>query len=402
MNNFFLVVVFIVVPVFAYTQKQDSSMNMRIIKMQDIMSTPDKKTLVFGSDTGQYDRINITGYIQTLYENYQQDLVELYDARNTFYIRRARIRFMYQTRQGIRFILQPDFSKGELTMKDAYAEISFPKLGNISLLAGKFRRPNYQFEYGSSEKEILERARVIKNIYPDQRDIGIKLLYNGIALPLKLQFALMNGNFDETQTKDVDSRKDIMALVSYSLSIPNSGTSIDFGTNFYYGGFRAKSTEYVSGFNGIIDSLKLGDYLKRKWFSLTAQVYSDFLGGMVIKGELLNGRNVYDVNPEAPASKSNPYKVKDFLGYYLYFVKKIGTKNQFIARYDFFDPNTKLAGDAAGGDVWYRTVAFALEHFLNDNIDLGISYELPKNEVSNESISDFKDNIFKARVQVKF
>jgi hypothetical protein len=299
-------------------------------------------------------------------------------------------------------VLQPDFSKGELALKDAYAEYKFLKSKNMSLLAGKFRRPNYEFEYGSSEKEILERTRVLQDIYPSQRDIGIKLFYYSSALPLKLQFAFMNGNFDEAQTTDIDTRKDIMALASYSLVIPNTGTSIDFGTNFYSGGFRAKSTGYFSDYDGTIDSVALGDYLTRRWISCAVQLHSDLLGGMAVKCELLNGKNVYDASSSAPPSKENPYKVRDFLGFYLYFIKKIGLKNQFIARYDYFDPNTRISVDGAREDICYKTLAFAWEHFLNDNIDLGISYEVPKNGITSTVTNDIKDNIFKARIQIKF
>ena len=45
--------------------------------------------------------------------------------------------------------------------------------------------------------------------------------------------------------------------------------------------------------------------------------------------------------------KADPNKLRNFSGYYIYFIKNIGSKNQFVAKYDFYDPNTKLSGDAA-------------------------------------------------------
>ncbi|OFY66051.1 MAG: hypothetical protein A2V64_04985 [Bacteroidetes bacterium RBG_13_43_22] len=401
-NRFLIVLFCLVLYSFAYTQNPEIDTIKEFPKKQFKINTQDKKGLTIENDTGVYERIMISGYIQAQFEDYQQDLVEPFDPLNTFYIRRARIKFTYEAFEGITFVLQSDFSKGNLPLKDAYAELSLPKLKNITLSAGKFRRPSYESEYGSSEKEILERSNVLKSIYPDQRDIGIKLQYKSTNLPLKLQIALMNGNLNEKQTNDVDTRKDIMALAMYSIAIPSPGISIDFGMNFYSGGIRVKSTNFISGSTGAIDSIALGDYLNKKWISGEIQIFMDFLGGIALKGEFLKGINAYDVSNSSPASITNPYKVRYFSGFYIYFIKYVGSKNRFIARYDYFDPNTKVAGDVAIKDVYYKTFAFAWEYFLNDHIGFALSYELPKNEINSEVNRELKDNIFKARIQVKF
>ena len=58
--------------------------------------------------------------------------------------------------------------------------------------------------------------------------------------------------------------------------------------------------------------------------------------------------------PSREIPRSNPYKTKEFSGYYAYLIKNIGKKNQFVARFDYFDPNTRLSGDDAGKDVYYK------------------------------------------------
>ena len=101
-------------------------------------------------------------------------LLRLMEPTNTFYIRRARIKFTYEPVDGVKFVLQPDFSTGNLTLKDAYAVVNIPKLKDVTLWAGQFNRPDYEVEYSSSQREVFERSRVIRAIYPGEREIGVK------------------------------------------------------------------------------------------------------------------------------------------------------------------------------------------------------------------------------------
>ena len=136
------------------------------------------------------------------------------------------------------------------------------------------------------------------------------------------------------------------------------------------------------------------------------QIFADFLGGMAIKGEFMAGVNS-SVSTIASTStmaqlKADPNKLKNFSGYYVYFIKNIGPKNQFVARYDYYDPNTKLQGDAAGSDIYYKTLTLAWQYYLNDNIRLSLNYEMPKNETNTANPTEKKDNIIGLRFQAKF
>jgi phosphate-selective porin len=93
----------------------------------------------------------------------------------------------------------------------------------------------------------------------------------------------------------------------------------------------------------------------------------------------------------------------------LYLVKNIGKKNQFVAKYDYYDPNTSLSGDAAKSSVNYKTFTLAWQHYLNDNIRITAQYEMPSNEknatIKNKAgVADTQlaDNTFSIRVQAKF
>jgi hypothetical protein len=373
----------------------------------------DDRVLVNETDLSKLNKIKVSGYVQAQWEYYGKDLVKLNEPTNTFYIRRARLKFTYEPADGVKFVLQPDFSTGNLTLKDAYAVVNIPWLKDWTLWAGQFNRPNYEVEYSSSQREVLERSRLIRAIYPGEREIGAKLEYIGSKIPLKFQLMAMNGNFTGTTAKDVDSKKDIMTRLVYSVKMPSAGLGIDLGVNGYFGGNRAKTNQYVLESDGVADSVAVGDYLKKQWYGAEIQVFADVLGGLALKGEYITGTNstpsTIASTATMAAKKADPNKINNFSGYYVYFIKNIGQKNQFVAKYDYYDPNTKLSGDAAGSNIYYKTLTLAWQYYLNDNIRISINYEMPQNEksasvktVAGTGDELLKDNTFGIRIQAKF
>lgn len=381
-----------------FSQTPADSPRDQLVEMNGKLNAFDERMALAESDLGKLTRIKVSGYIQAQFESYGKDLVKTHDAENTFYVRRARVKFTYEALDGVKFVLQPDFSTGNLSLKDAYAVASLPKLKSISLWAGQFNRPSYEVEYSSGQREIMERSRLIRNIYPGEREVGAKLEFLPLKLPLKLQFAVLNGNFTGKEQKDFDSRKDIMARAVYSLNFPGSGIGIDFGAHGYYGGLKAKN-RYIMDGKGVVDSALIneGSHMKKQWIGGEFQAFFDVLGGMALKGEYVAGKNAF-----AGDSETNPNKTREFKGYYAYLIKNIGSRNQFIARYDYFDPNTALSGDAAGKDIYYFTLSLAWQYYLNDNIRFSINFEIPKNEINNTYPDDLKDNVLGIRMQAKF
>jgi phosphate-selective porin len=383
---------------YGFSQMPADTLQEKLTAIDGKINALDERVAVNEGDLGKLTKLKISGYVQAQFVNYQDGLLKNNDANNTFFVRRARIKFTYQATDGIRFVLQPDFSTGNLSLKDAYAVASLPKLPSLALWAGQFNRPNYEVEYSSSQREVMERSRVILNLYPSEREVGAKLEFTPVTIPLKLQMAVLNGNFTKDQLNDADSRKDIMARATYSLKFPGAGIGIDFGAHVYYGGLMAKN-QYILNYENVLDSTSsnTGSYMDKKWGGAEMQVYFDVLGGLSLKGEYLAGKNAY-----AGDSKSNPNKTKDVSGYYVYLIKNIGKKNQLAGRYDYFDPNTRLSGDAAGKDIYYKTLAVAWQYYLNDNIRLSAQYTLPKNETNAANPKDIADNVFTLRLQAKF
>ena len=159
-------------------------------------------------------------------------------------------------------------------LKDAYAVANLPLIKDLSLWAGQFNRPNYEVEYSSGQLEVLERSRIIRTIYPGEREVGAKLEYTPLQLPLKLQLAMLNGVFTSAQQKDLDTKKDLMGRAVYSFKFSQAGLGIDFGVHGYYGGLRAK-VKYISNYDNQMDSLSsnTGIYLDKKWAGAEVQIY---------------------------------------------------------------------------------------------------------------------------------
>jgi len=370
----------------------------------------DERVLINEADLGRLNKIKISGYVQAQWESYGKDLVKTNDPTSNFYIRRARLKFTFEALGGVKLVIQPDFSTGNLSLEDAYAVVDIPKLRDFTLWAGQFNRPDYEVEYSSSQREVLERSRIIQAIYPGEREIGVKLEYSGSEIPLKFQLMAMNGDFTGSQAKDYDSRKDLMGRLVYSIELPGAGLGVDLGANGYYGGNRIKYNTFVSNLDGTLDStsFKSGDYLDKNWVGGEIQIFADIFGGLAIKGEYVAGVNSASsaTNQDSKAKladmRKDPTKLRNFSGYYIYLIKNIGSRNQFVAKYDYYDPNTKLSGDAAKIELYYQTLTLAWQYYLNDNIRLSLNYEMPKNETNATNTNNLKDNTLGVRIQAKF
>jgi hypothetical protein len=407
MKKFLTIAIFTVVSVSGYSQTEKiDSLKEVIDKHEGKINALDERVLVNEADLGKLNKIKISGYVQAQWERYDKDLVKTNEPTNTFFIRRARVKFTYEALDGIKLVLQPDFSTGNFSLKDAYAVVNIPKLKDFTLWTGQFSRPNYEVEYTSGQREVLERSRVIRTIYPGDREIGVKLEYIGSTIPLKFQLMAMNGNFTGTQAKDVDSKKDLMGRVVYSVKLPEAGIGIDIGANGYLGGNRAKTNKFIVNTDGIADSINIGDYLDKNWLGGEIQIFADILGGLAVKGEYMAGVNSNASTIASTATmaqkKADPNKIRNFSGFYIYLIKNIGPRNQLVARYDYYDPNTKLAGDAAKNDLFYKTLTLSWQHYLNDFIRISLNYEMAKNETNSTNPKDLKDNVLGIRIQAKF
>jgi hypothetical protein len=440
-------------------QTNADSLSGQVITLKDRISGVEERIATTENDVAKLTKIKVSGYIQAQFQNFENPAVY---PSNTFLIRRARVKFQYEPVTGVAFVFQPDIASGlgNVVLKDAYAQLNDPWMKTFSLWMGQFNRPNYEVEYSSSSRELPERSKVISALYPGERAIGAKLEIAPPKLALKAQIALFNGNENlvildganaglnyqaNNSIRDFDNYKDLMARVTYEFKLGNIG-ALNIGAHGYFGKIKANSYDLVNSDYTYNKGVEVGDGLKRNWFGVEMQFYADILGGLAIKGEYITGVNAYPgyftasdkvttsttstsvlendtltvTNVTTKKSLSKPGIEKNFSGYYVYFLKNIGKKNQFALRWDYYDPNTKLDSDQLGlvkwdgststikdadpeyegsteilsstktvndniiksgtSDIAYGTLTIGWNYYFTDNIKLMLAYEIPMNE----------------------
>jgi len=439
---------------FETLKNEQDTLKENVSTLRDKIGGIEERIATAESDLAKLTKIKLSGYIQAQYLHYEAS--NAYPA-DVFMLRRVRIKFQYEPINGVVFVLQPDFVPGNITLKDAYVQLNDRWLKTFSITAGKFNRPNYEVEYSSSSREVPERSRVIRALYPDERATGAKLEIAPPRLPLKIQLALFNGNDGLTipdasgvninpLNNDFDNHKDFMGRVTYTFKLGQIG-ALAIGAHGYYGKIKANTLDVLNSdytYNKTVDNI--GQLIRKNWVGFEGQLYFDFLGGLALKGEYIfgvNGTPGYTaktsvVSPMTSSIKndtltlttlttntttSRPAIERNFSGYYIYLIKNIGKHHQVAARYDYYDPNTKLASDQIGvakwdaavkttttdkftyagtdpvvatdaqtktvvvnnlksgtSDIKYQTITLAYTYFFDDNIKIMLGYEIPLNK----------------------
>ncbi len=354
-------------------QDKGDTLKEKLSELTDRLNGIDERLMTTETDVAKHNKIKISGYVQSQWEKSENP--KDYPS-NSLSIRRARLKVAYETSEGVKFVVQPDFLPSGISLKDAYVTLNDRWTQQFSLTAGLFNRPNYEVEYSSSQREVPERSDVIRALYPGERALGAKLEFTPHTIPLKVQLALLNGNDYLTYSangtsfnnsnRDFDNFKDLMARATYSVKLGNLG-GIDFGAHAYFGQVKANSGSVVKGDFTFDKEVEIGESLKRSWFGAELQVYLDLLGGMAIKGEYLSGSNLmpgFKTSSTTTATTqlirndsllinttinttntTTPNYATSFSGYYVYLIKNVGKKHQFALRYDVYDPNTDVKGD---------------------------------------------------------
>lgn len=406
---------FIAVCLTAFNLKgqETESLNEKVTGLNDAVSGINERLTTAESDLSKLTKIKVSGYIQGQYQYFENPSVQ---PNNYFSIRRARVKFTYETADGVKFVLTPDFAPGNLSIKDAYVVVNDHWSQAFSLWMGKFNRPNYEVEYSSSNREIVERSAVIRALYPGERAIGAKLEYNPVNVPFHVQVALLNGadgiainnaagaNLNTTENKDIDNYKDLMARITYNFKLGNFG-GLDFGGHAYYGSLKSNALQTLSSNYTTLENVNIGDAVRRNWAGAEFQLFADILGGLSVKGEYIAGKNAsigYAPVTASGTTAAVPGAANfqnNFSGYYVYLIKNLGKKNQFAFRYDYYDPNTDIKGKdvtisqytspdattlksrvSGKSDLATTTFSLALHHYFDDNLRITLNYDIVQNE----------------------
>ena len=364
-------------------KKEQDTLKEKVTTIRDVISGVEERLATAEGDLAKLTKIKLSGYIQAQWVH--SEAANAYPG-NYFQLRRGRIKFTYEPVQGVVFVIQPDIIPGGVTIKDAYAVANDRWLKTFSLWAGQFNRPNYEVEYSSSSREVPERSRIIRALYPGERALGAKLEIAPPKLPLKVQLALFNGNDYLTipdaagvninpSNTDFDNAKDFMGRATYAFKLGNIG-GLTIGAHGYYGAIKANTYDVVNSdytYNKKLENI--GQTLPKQWLGFEGQLYFDVLGGLALKGEYIFGVNSTPgyyastsvTSPMTSSLKndtltlttlttktttSRPGITKNFSGYYVYLIKNIGKRHQVAVRFDQYNPNTKVAADQIGTAKW--------------------------------------------------
>jgi hypothetical protein len=317
-------------------------------------------------------KLKFSGYVQAQYVNDESSANELGGStgtrnRDQFSVRRARIKATYQATRTSKLVFAPDVSSSGATLKDAWIELTEPWTSwKHTLTAGQYTWPfGFELQYSSSNREVPERSRVIRALFPGERDRGLMLSGRGLREKFRYQVAIVNGT-GTVRSDDLNQEKDIVGRVGYAFGKLDLGASLYRGTDLVATTANSRGQDFDKHRHGM-------DF---QW--------SMPLPGLAVRGEYITGR-------QAPPTGTTRTESFDVAGWYLYVIQNVGKKHQFAVRADEYDGNTDAADDAV------LTIGGSYIFHWDANSKVMLAYERPRNEVD-----DPDDNIFTLRYQFSF
>lgn len=388
----------------------------------------EQKTASVENQIEKLQRFKVSGYIQAQYQFGEENASLKVGTANenpqkAFHrmgIRRGRIKFAYENNIASG-VFQLDITEKGVGFKDAYFSVKEPWLKTFSLKAGIFDRPfGYEISYSSSRRESPERSTVFQTLFPDERDLGLMLCIQAPNTSawhfLKLEAGLFAGNGIKQET---DSRKDFIAHLSLEKKagkiLTLGGGLSCYDGSVYQGSDNLFTMKEKSFVRDSIDNK--GKFAKRRYFGIDARIsLKTVIGTTQVRGEYLMGQqpssDKSSKSPNASALPTHDTYIRHFRGWYVLLVQDIWKLPlSVVAKYDVYNPNSKIAGDEIGlqntssVDLAQSTFGVGLLWNATKDIRLQAYYELNENEKS-QNVSgyekDRKDNVFTIRLQYKF
>lgn len=386
----------------------------------------EKKREAPASDKG---KLKISGYLQPQFQWGERDAAlkvgteneNPTESFNRFGLRRGHLKFAYDYKT-VAAVVQIDVSteKGVI-LKDAYIDVQEPWLRTFGIRAGVFNRPfGLEIELSSSVRETPERAYIFPMLFPDERDFGAMFT---VQAPedspwriVALQAGLFSGN---GISRDNDSRKDFIGHLSFGDEFDDF--SFRAGASYYRGGVRQGTgtvhTMTDGGFRTDTDPANKGRYAKREYIGFDACIrFESDWGTTTLRGEYLfgtqPGTQTSGKSPDSAALPASDTYIRPVRGGYVLLAHDIeDTPFSLVAKYDVYDPNTKVSGNALGTgetgvtDAMRTAFGFGATWHIMKGLKLTAYYDIVRNETSTALdgfASDLKDDMFTLRLQYKF
>jgi hypothetical protein len=354
---------------------------------------------------------------------------------NRFMLRRARVKLDYflpaKDDESIKalFTFQVEATERDVNVRDMFVRLFEPEKQNLSLTLGLFARPfGYEVNLSSSYRETPERGRASQTLMPSERDLGVMFTYERLKkrkrnVLVKLDAGVFNGQ-GKSGPAEFDSYKDFIGRAYIKPFAFRKNWFVSGGLSFLYGGWRQDSKyKYTLRANEndkffLIDSSasNIGAKAPRHYYGGDAQLfYKHAWGKTEIRSEywrgLQPGTSATTMNPGA--LPSGPTYIRNFDAAFFYFIQNIGNEKwEFVAKYDWYDPNTKVSSKEIGksgtnltpADIRYDTFGLGLARYFTENLKLLAYYDFVKNETTalDGMSHDLKDDVFTFRIQMRF
>jgi hypothetical protein len=391
------------------------------------------------------ENLRFSGYIQPQFQVAETEGAPSFEggnfsefSNNRFMLRRARIKLDYQlpsatkerTLPNALFSFQIDATERGVNVRDMFLRLYEPSSQNFSLTMGLFARPfGYEVNLSSSYRETPERGRMSQILMPTERDLGAMISYDKINGKKKSFFKWDIGAFNGQGlapggTTDFDSYKDLISRITIKPLNLSKTFSLSGGLSLLYGGWReATKYKYEMGLsNGTplfkVDSSisNIGDKAPRHYYGADVQLIHKHIWG---KTEL-RGEYWFGTQPGTATSTANPGTlpttptyIRKFNGAFFYFLQNIiDYRNEFMVKYDWYDPNTNVSSGGIGkaatnltlADIKFSTIGIGFTRYIKSNLKILGYYDIVNNEKTNLPgfTDDIKDNIFTLRIQMRF
>ncbi|HQQ92947.1 MAG TPA: hypothetical protein PLQ93_00215 [Bacteroidia bacterium] len=393
-------------------------------------------------DVDQSKKLKINGWIQAQYQYTDTTGVKNYDGgdfpanvNSRFMLRRARVKFTY-TSGLVQYVFQLNATERFVNIADFYGKVSEPWTKWLALQVGMTNRPfGYDIQMSSQYRESPERARYTQVLTPNERDMGAEIIAEAPVGSKLRGLTVTAGFFNGTgltipavNISDIDSKKDFIGRAAYYSHTKNDRIKYGFGFSHYNGYERIANNIYynsIGSVNGNDLVFKAADtsatsykdkYAKRVYYGGEALFSFKWPAGTTtLRGEYVFGTQPGSAtdskSPQVPTTGATYFR--PFNSSYVFFIQQIGkSKHELVVKYEFYDPNSKVSGNQidpgkgfTAADIRYHALGLGYNFNMNENCKFMFYYNMVTNETSTKLAGfsrDLPDNIFTARLQVRF
>lgn len=389
---------------------------------------------------GIYEKFNyltIIGYMQPQFQVASEKGARTFAGpdfapavNNRFMLRRGRIRFDYtrfnkDEKASVQFAFQFDGTERGVNIRDFWGRVFENRWEVFTLATGMFARPfGYEVNYSSIDRESPERGRMSQTLMKTERDLGAMVSFEprrkGHRFAwLKADFGVFNGQ-GLTGPGEYDSYKDFIGRVAIKPQQLMPAVKFSAGVSLLTGGFM-QGSRYIyqihkgdAGYRVDSSEWNIGNKAPRRYAGADMQwEFTHPRSKTVFRAEYWAGKQTATANTsETPGGlPTDPLYTRPFNGAFFYLLHTIG-KNQFALKYDWYDPNTAVAGagikagtgNFGAADIKYKTLGIGYLNYINNHLKLVLWYDLVKNESTALAgyEADLRDNVFTCRLQFRF